>query len=189
MPVAGGQLYLAVPHRGQQAVAVELDLGQPASRFGRGISDRGELWRLALRQRPPHRLRGRRSLPLGVGFRGGRPGWRNGGLDCRRIAAFLLQAVVSLDEQPVVLPAALIRLRAQPHDGELAIQPLAMENKLDLAVTQSVVRIYQRLPGAAIPGLDRSGAVLAVRNGALEIGVLQRVILDMRRDAFVVWVE
>src|SRR5262249_11989346 len=44
---------------------------------------------------------------------------------------------------------------------------------------EALVRIPQRFPGAAVPQDDRAGAVLALRDGAFEAAIVQRMILDM----------
>ncbi len=47
------------------------------------------------------------------------------------------------------------------------------------------MRIADRFPGAAIPQQHRSSAVLPLRNDALELAVLERMILDVHRQALV----
>ena len=69
------------------------------------------------------------------------------------------------------------------------MQALAGQDELDFAVPKTLVWVNERLPGAAVPGLDRPGAVVAFRDAALEIGVVQRMVLDMHRDPFVGGVE
>jgi len=105
------------------------------------------------------------------------------------VGARFLRCVVSLDQQPVVLPPTLVGPRLQPHQGELPMQPRAGQDELDLAVAKPLVGVDQRLPNAAVPGRDRPGAVVALRDAALEVGVIQRVVLDMHGDSLVGRVE
>jgi hypothetical protein len=96
---------------------------------------------------------------------------------------------VALDQQPVVLVAALVRSGAQADQGEFAVQPLAGQDEPDFAVAHPVHWVAQRLPGAAVPDLRGSRAILPLRDGALEIRIADRMILDMHRDAPVMRVE
>ena len=62
------------------------------------------------------------------------------------------------------------------------MQPLPVQHELQFALAHAGFGIADRLPGAAVPGLDRAGAVLAFRDRALEFGVVERMVLDMRRE-------
>src|SRR5947209_18993415 len=48
-----------------------------------------------------------------------------------------------------------------------------------MAVSQSLPRIADRLPCAAIPDIDMSGAILTGWNVAFESRVIERVVLDL----------
>ena len=90
--------------------------------------------------------------------------------------------VMALEQQPVVGLAAGAGLGLQAHQVEAAVQALAVQDEGQFALLHALVGVVDRLPGAAVPGLHRAGAVLAVRDGALEVGIVDRVVLDMRRD-------
>ena len=78
--------------------------------------------------------------------------------------------VVLLDKQPVFRTFALARL--QPDQDEMPVQPLAAKDEFQLAAAEALFRVADRLPGAAIPGLDRARAILAGGDGAGEVAIL-----------------
>ena len=47
------------------------------------------------------------------------------------------------------------------------------------------MRVLERLPHAAVPYDHGAGAVVALRDDSLEVAVLERVIFDFDRQAFV----
>ena len=180
MAVAGHQPRRAALDPDQHPVAVELDLADPARALRRCFGDGAELRRLRVRQRAAHRARrGRRFGPL---FRGGLLGWAERDLRFQRerVDARPLVFVVALDEEPGILPLALAPL--QPDQMEAALEPLTVQHELQIALAHAGVRIADRRPAAAVPGLDRAGAVLTFRDRALEVGVIERMVLDMRRE-------
>ena len=67
----------------------------------------------------------------------------------------------------------------------LPSQALAKQDKFDFSVAKAFVGLDQRFPGAAVPGLHGAGAIMSVGDGALEVGIVQRVVLDMNGDALV----
>ena len=71
------------------------------------------------------------------------------------------------------------------------MQPLALEGEFEVAVGERLLRgfVALRLPIAAIPELNGAAAILALGDGALEIAVVERMILDLDRQALVVRVE
>ena len=77
-------------------------------------------------------------------------------------------------DQPVALLAAQVR----GHERPLPVQLLAVQDHGQRAV----VALALQLVGAAIPHLDRAAAVLAGRDVALEVGVVERVVLDVHRQ-------
>ena len=85
-----------------------------------------------------------------------------------------------LDQQPVdALAAAAVMFDAHQHPASLELA--AGEHELQFAVGERTYRIYVRLgcPVAAIPQHDCAATVFALRDGALEIAVGKRVILDL----------
>ena len=183
--IAREQAHLAVIEPAQQAIAVELDLADPALALGRLVGDRSQLRRLPLRQLGAHRTLGRSILAWLPRL----PRRRRLLFDRGRIGAFALRLVVALDQQPVVLTAALTGTRLQAHQRKAPVQPLAVEHEPKLALAHALVGIVQRLPCAAIPQLHRAGAILAVGYDALEIGIVQRMVLDVRSDPLVGGIE
>ncbi|GAO05323.1 hypothetical protein PSR1_04232 [Anaeromyxobacter sp. PSR-1] len=103
----------------------------------------------------------------GLGERPPRPG--------ERIAAVL-------QEQPLALPA----LRgAGPDQRPLTVELVAAQPEDELAAGQPVLGVADRPPRAAIPHDDGPGAVVPRGNDPLEVGVLDRVILDLDGHAAV----
>src|SRR6185369_7031947 len=96
--------------------------------------------------------------------------------------------VALLDQEPLL---ALVlerggrraaRPAARPDDREPALHLLAGQHELQLAVGDrggGIGRLRLRRPGSPIPDDDVAGAVLAVWDHALEVEVLDRVILDV----------
>src|SRR5690606_40392684 len=74
------------------------------------------------------------------------------------------QRVPLLDQQPVLLAA--LRL----HEGPAAEQLVATQLEEQLALLEALVRILDRHPDAAIPYDHLAGAVVALRDHALEVG-------------------
>ena len=67
---------------------------------------------------------------------------------------------VCLDQQPVV--ALFARPPVHAHQMPAALQLLAVECEVEVALWQALVRIVFRLPGAAVPDHHRAAAVLAL---------------------------
>ena len=66
-----------------------------------------------------------------------------------------------------------------PDERPAALQPLAVQAELQLALLQAFVRIVERLPGAAVPQHDGAAAILALRDGAFEAAIFERVVLGV----------
>ena len=95
-----------------------------------------------------------------------------------------------LDQKPVVAVAALAVV-AHAHDHPTALQLFARERELQLALAQRPLRIATVLgsPEAAVPEHDGAATVLALRDRALEVAVVERVVLDLHGEAPVTGVE
>src|SRR5918992_1952297 len=189
---AGPQADLAVADNGLNTVAVPLDFEEPV--------------RIAERPRRQGRAHGRDEVRHARVARrrqvdlSRRPRWvrretrrnaladlvvRASGLDAGRV---LLRVptidgclVLLLEQQPAF---AAIRVIG-PDDGVAAVEPLAVEDELDLALAQSGARrglVRLGLPGAPVPDDDVPGAVLLLRDDALERQVLDRVVLGAHRQ-------
>src|SRR5439155_17386567 len=83
----------------------------------------------------------------------------------------LARLLALLQQQPVLLVAVEVRRDERP--GPL--EPLAMQAHRQPAV----LLLLDELVGAAVPDLDRAGAVLALRDLAFEARVVERVVLDV----------
>ena len=71
-----------------------------------------------------------------------------------------------------------VLLRAGPEEGVLALEALPLEGEDHLVVAELLGVV-----GAGVPDLDRPRAVLALRDLALELEVLERVVLRPHRQA------
>ena len=101
--------------------------------------------------------------------------------------------VALVDEQPllalVLLEGALGRgagTAARPDDREATLELLAMEHELELAVLDRLHPGQRRrlgLPGPPVPDDHVAGAVLLGGDDALEVEVLDGVVLDVDRHA------
>ena len=104
--------------------------------------------------------------------------------------AFDRMPVAMLDQEPV---GALAAVAVVPHadEDETALQALAVELKLKLALFELLLGadLPFSLPVATVPKLNRATAILALGNRALEIAIWQRVILDLDGQALVRRVE
>ena len=210
-PLARAKLCVAVFDAELHAIAVELDLVRPA-RLRRGALD--QLAELRLDEtRHGRRRRGlggfitlldpRRHRPRGLARDEGRrrlalagrdrvqaaAGGDGFGVRQEGIAVALAGGVVAvLDQQPVgALAAPAVVLHAHEHPA--ALQPLAFQSEFQVAALQPLMRIALGNPVAAVPQLHRAAAILALGNGAFEIAIVERVVLDLDRKALVVRIE
>ena len=98
--------------------------------------------------------------------------------------------VAFLDEQPRLAVLAIPRARA--HDRETTLELLAVKAKLELAVRDGPAGVGGfgvRLPRTPVPDDHVARPVLAPRNDALEIQVLDRVVFDLHGQPPLPWVE
>ncbi len=201
--VPGERLDVPVVHDRLDPVAVPFHLEQPVGRIERlgdegrehRLDEAGE-WRIdgcgqvdlgdrGRRLGDPERVAGRLDLVVGPT-----------GLDAPRVIlrvpARRRVGVVLVDEQPRLTRIALSRPGL--HDREPATDLLAVQAELELAVVDRLARLRDRwgrlaglglgrlgLPGPPIPDDDVAGAVLARRDDAFEVEVLDRVVLDVHR--------
>ena len=89
--------------------------------------------------------------------------------------------IIALDQQPVL--ALLARLAGYADKMPAAMELLAVELELEMAFRIALVRITNRFPAAAIPDDHRAAAILALRDRALELTVLEGMILHVHRKA------
>src|SRR6185503_13561593 len=95
-------------------------------------------------------------------------------------------AVLFLDQQPVG-PAVVAC--AHPCENPTAVKLPALQAELELAAAQPGMRVADRLPLAAIPEQDGSGAVLALGNGPFEGAVFDRVVFDLHGEPLLARVQ
>ncbi len=95
-----------------------------------------------------------------------------------------------LDQQPVraLAPFPVV---GHPDQHEAALQALALERKLEIALRQSLLRglLAFRLPVAAVPKHDRAATILALRDRPFEIAVVERMIFHLDGEALVMRIE
>ncbi len=87
------------------------------------------------------------------------------------------RVVLRLDQQPIVV--TLVIPLAHAHQVPAAVQLLAVKSELQMTLGIPFVRIADGLPRAAVPDHDGAAAIFALRDGALEAVVVDRMILDM----------
>src|SRR5262249_27756012 len=92
-----------------------------------------------------------------------------------------LPLVVSLDEQPVVL--GFSQPPPHPHEMPAAVKFLALQAEVEVAFLQPSDRIAFGIPAPAIPDEHGPAAIFALRDGAFERIVFDRVVLDLDREA------
>jgi hypothetical protein len=97
--------------------------------------------------------------------------------------------VTLLDEEPAAVVIAAAPAGADPHERPPTGELFALQRELQRAGAVGLVRIADGLPGAAIPQKDGAAAVLSLGDDALEAAVVEGMILDVHREAFVPRVE
>jgi hypothetical protein len=88
-----------------------------------------------------------------------------------------------LDQEPIL--ACLATLPTEAHERETSPQALSFEIEFENASVQALVRVTARSPKAAIPQQHRASPVLALRDRALEMQVLNGVIFRPHREPLV----
>src|ERR1700760_1362808 len=63
-----------------------------------------------------------------------------------------------------------------------------MQVEFQVALGKAALRIV-RIPGAAVPQLNRAATILVFRNGAFEIAIVERMVLDFDREPLVMRVK
>src|ERR1700736_4862941 len=96
------------------------------------------------------------------------------------------------DEEPVrSLAAAAIAVIFHPHENPAAVQTLTVQSEFEFACFQSLLGrlVTFRNPVAAIPELHGAAAVFAFGNRALEVAVVERMILHLNREPLVCGIQ
>src|SRR5436190_8151284 len=94
------------------------------------------------------------------------------------------------DKQPVVA-LSFVSIRAHPHQNPASPQSFSLERKFQVAAPK---RLLWRLcafglPIAAVPQLNSAAAILALRNRAFEIPIVEGMILNFHRQPLVMRIE
>jgi len=93
-----------------------------------------------------------------------------------RVLASARPVIVRLDKQPVLL--RFFRPAAHAHEMPGALELLAIESEREAALLEPGVWIALRIPAPAVPDQHGAAAILALRDGAFELVVFDRVVLD-----------
>jgi hypothetical protein len=98
--------------------------------------------------------------------------------------------VAVLDQEPVCALAPFPIVGHADQD-EAAMQPLALKNKLEIALRQRLLGGPRSigLPIAAVPQHDRAAAILTLGYRSFEVAVVERMIFDLDRKPLVMGVE
>src|SRR5258707_5495734 len=98
-------------------------------------------------------------------------------------------SVAMLDQKPVAAVAFAVVQHA--HDHPAALQLLAREREFQFALSKCPLWIAAVFggPETAVPQHDRSAAVLALRNCAFKVAVVEGMVLDLHRQAPVTRIE
>ncbi|MCY1173305.1 hypothetical protein D9M73_134610 [compost metagenome] len=98
------------------------------------------------------------------------------------------RGIVDLAQQPVL--RLLLAARFQPDQQPLPLHTLAIEHEVEVALVEVLGALaLDRGPGAAVPQHHRPAAIFARRNGPLEIGIGQGMVLGPHRQPFLRGVE
>src|SRR5690242_19947708 len=95
-----------------------------------------------------------------------------------------------LDQQPTpALPRCARPASAGANQHPRAFQLHALQTELQLALLKRLIDIIDfGQPGSLVPHHDDSGAI-SLRNNALEVCIIQGMVLNPHRQAFVGWIE
>jgi hypothetical protein len=104
-------------------------------------------------------------------------------------AAFLSLAgelVATLDQKPV----GSLFVFSLTHAGQnpAAAEFLTLESEIQLAFCKAALGILA-VPVPTVPNHDGASAILALRDGAFKVAVIQRMVLDLDCEPLVMWIE
>ena len=129
------------------------------------------------------------ALPLPSAICVQAPAGSDGLIGVQNVVGFALfgEFVAVLDQQPVGALAA-VAVMAHPHQYPTAMQLVAIQREFQVALLEALFRIVG-FPITAVPKLHGAAAILAFGNGAFEIAVVERMILDLDRQPLVVGIQ
>ena len=189
--VACHQTRLAVLDVRHDAITVELDLVQPGPARRRAFAgggklrgqDGGQLCPAGAGEFSRRRWRGAMRRGSSVRMLPARGDLRHAAAACHAQVIGLkavLRVVGAFDQQPLLGLSAHVPV-AHAHQGPGPLELPAGEDEVHLVVVVAAIG----LPQAHIPQHHRPAAVFALGDGALEIAVLERVVLHLDGEAFV----
>ena len=79
----------------------------------------------------------------------------------------------------------LAALRAHADEMPAALELRAFQREIEPALLQPAHRVALGLPAAAVPDDHLAAAVLALRDLALEVGIVERMVLDVHGEPLV----
>ena len=117
------------------------------------------------------------------------PAALHAGVECLgRLVALAGIVVALLDQQPV-LPAAIFFARLHAHQHVIAVQPVAVQAKFEIALGETLVGVADRLPGAFVPDHHRAAAIFAFGDHPFEAAIFERMVLGHHRQTLLRRVE
>ena len=138
-------------------------------------------------RRPQHERLRRTSLALGDLLHRASRCRRRILVEDRVLFPFTRIIVAVLDQKPVeALAAGAVVFH--PHQHPFAVQLLAFQREFEVAFLEALLGIV-REPVAAIPDHHSAAAILAFRDRAFKVAIVERVILDFDREALVLRIE
>src|SRR5580700_1910232 len=94
-------------------------------------------------------------------------------------------------DQPPVGALTLVPILLKPYQYPAAVQAHAIEREFELTLLECLLRRLATLwrPETAVPELHRTAAVLTLRNRALKIAVVERMVFHLHRQALIGRIE
>src|SRR5204863_5667289 len=112
---------------------------------------------------------------------------RNGAVLAEQCGSILAGKLVTmLDQEPVSALAAIACTVFHAHEHPAPPELLAGDREFELALAQRAIYVagfLLRHPEAAIPQHHRAAAVFPFRDRALEVAVVERMVLDLNRQS------
>ncbi len=100
----------------------------------------------------------------------------------------LFREFVAMFYQQPIRSFAPVTVMAHADQHPTAVELVAVQREFQVALLESFFGVVG-LPIAAVPELHCAAAILALRNGAFKIAVIERMIFHLNREALVVRIE